>query len=163
MVDAVSTTTQTQALSSAKTAPKTTAETKADGEASAPRAIRDTVEIGGNKIVNLARAQELAAALPDATQDRDAFDAALSAAQEDVSRITQLFQSTLADLVSSWQPSALGVEGFSETVTAGQSEQSRPSVQELQQILDRALRDARRISEQVAETLRRVAPVDIQA
>ena len=158
MVDAVSTASQTQPISPAKPARTAAAEAGAGSDAKSSRSIRDTVEIGGNKIVNLARAQELAAALPDATEDRDAFDAALSAAQEDVRRITQLFQSTLTDLVSSWQPGSAIAEG--ETAVA---DRSAPSAQELQQILDRALRDARRISEQVAETLRRVAPLDIEA
>jgi hypothetical protein len=157
MVDAISTASPVQSLSTVKAAPERAPETEADGDAKSARSIRDTLEIGGNKIINLARAKELAAALPDATEDRDAFDAALSAAQEDVSRITHLFQSVLGDLVSLWQPDATG------TGTAGARGQAQPSVQDLQQILDRALRDTRRISEQVAETLRRIAPLDIEA
>ncbi len=158
MIDAVSTASQTQPISSAKTARTAASEAGSDSDAKSSRTVRDTVEIGGNKIVNLARAQELAAALPDATEDRDAFDAALSAAQEDVKRITQLFQSTLTDLVASWQSGA----AIAKNVTAA-TEPAGPSAQELQQIFDRALRDAKRISEQVAETLRRIAPLDIQA
>lgn len=156
MVDAISTSSPVQSLSTVKAAPERAPETESDGDSQSARSIRDTLEIGGNKIINLARAKELAAALPDATEDRDAFDAALSAAQEDVSRITHLFQSVLGDLVSLWQPDAAG------TGTASARE-AQPSVQDLQQILDRALRDTRRISEQVAETLRRIAPLDIEA
>jgi|GEM_PF-1290737 len=159
MVDAISTASPVQSLSTVKAAPKRAPETESDGDAKSARSIRDTLEIGGNKIINLARAKELAAALPDATEDRDAFDAALSAAQEDVSRITNLFQSVLGELVSLWQPDATGTG----TGTASARGQAQPSVQDLQQILDRALRDTRRISEQVAETLRRIAPLDIEA
>ncbi len=59
----------------------------------ARRSIHDTVQLsaGGEKIINLARAAELTQALPDATKDRAAFDAALARALGDISRIATLF------------------------------------------------------------------------
>jgi len=66
-------------------------------ETSGDRTVRDTIELSeeGQKIINLARGDELASALPDATQDRAAFDAALERAQEDIKRITTLFGGVL--------------------------------------------------------------------
>ncbi|MBT7248287.1 MAG: hypothetical protein HN877_03590 [Rhodospirillaceae bacterium] len=60
---------------------------------SADRVSRDTLELSeqGQKIVNLARANELAAALPNAGTDRQAFDAALKRGEEDIRRITDIF------------------------------------------------------------------------
>lgn len=78
-----------------------------EGDAGGParRSIHDTVEIsaGGEKIVNLARAAELAQVLPDATVDRAAFDAALARALGDISRITNLFGEVVAALGRSQQ------------------------------------------------------------
>jgi hypothetical protein len=63
------------------------------------RTIHDTLEIGseGNRIINLERGAELARSLPDAS-DRDAFDAALESAQQDIRRITRLFGEVLLEL-----------------------------------------------------------------
>ncbi len=64
----------------------------------ARRSIHDTVQLsaGGEKIINLARAAELTQALPDATVDRAAFDAALARALGDISRIANLFGEVVA-------------------------------------------------------------------
>ncbi len=81
----------------------TTQHRKLDGgntrsvEPDGDRTVRDTVEISqdGQKIVNLTRGAELAAELPDADADREAFNAALERAQEDIKRITTLFGGVL--------------------------------------------------------------------
>lgn len=59
------------------------------------RAVRDTVELseGGQKIVNLARGQELARQVRAAPVDKE-FMANLVKAQEDIMRITRLFGET---------------------------------------------------------------------
>ena len=60
------------------------------------RAVRDTVtlSVGGHKIVNLARGQELAAEIRAAPIDDDFF-ANLKKAQEDIFRIIRLFGETI--------------------------------------------------------------------
>lgn len=68
---------------------------KATEEDSA-RTIRDTVSLsaGGQKIVNLARGQELAAEIRNAPLDEN-FEGTLARALEDVFRITRLLFETL--------------------------------------------------------------------
>jgi hypothetical protein len=59
------------------------------------RTFRDTVKLseGGQKIVNLARGQELAKEIRTAPLDKD-FSANLFKAREDIIRITRLFTET---------------------------------------------------------------------
>ena len=59
------------------------------------RAVHDTIKLseGGQKIVNLARGQELARQVRTAPVDED-FMANLAKAQEDILRITRLFGET---------------------------------------------------------------------
>ena len=106
----------------------------ADGD----RTVRDTVEISedGQKIINLTRGAELAAQLPDASADREAFDAALELAQEDIKRITTLFGGVL-NLVTELQPgffkggeSLAGTAGFDADIAA----QLRQASRDIQQI-----------------------------
>jgi len=90
-------------LSATQSADKTNASTKSSGDLYSPeRTIHDTVEISddGTKIINLARGQELANALPDATLDRDAFNAALAKSLEDIGRITTLYGGVLDELAT---------------------------------------------------------------
>jgi len=90
-------------LSAAQSADKTNAPAKSSGDLYSPeRTIHDTVEISddGTKIINLARGQELANALPDATLDRDAFNAALAKSLEDINRITTLYGGVLDELAT---------------------------------------------------------------
>ena len=63
------------------------------------RTIHDTLDIGpeGHKIINLGRGADLIRSLPDAS-DREAFDAALEHAQQDIRRITHLFGAVLSEL-----------------------------------------------------------------
>ena len=103
----------------------TTQHRKLDGgnvrsdESDGDRTVRDTVEISedGQKIINLSRGAELAAQLPDADADREAFDAALERAQEDIKRITALFGGVL-NLTMELQPRFLE-DGQSLTGMAG--------------------------------------------
>ena len=106
----------------------------ADGD----RIVRDTVEISedGQKIINLTRGAELAAQLPDASADREAFNAALERAQEDIKRITTLFGGVL-NLVTELQPgfskggeSLAGTAGFNPDIAA----QLRQAFNVIQQI-----------------------------
>ena len=88
-------------LSAAQSSEKASAPAKTSGDIYSPeRTIHDTVEISddGTKIINLARGQELTDALPDATLDRDAFDAALEKSLEDINRITSLFGGVIDEL-----------------------------------------------------------------
>jgi hypothetical protein len=74
--------------SSNNTAPQTAGEIK-------QRTVRDTVKLseGGQKIVNLARGNELANEFRNAPVDKD-FATTLSAAFEDISRVARLFTET---------------------------------------------------------------------
>ena len=116
-------------------------------EADGDRTVRDTVEISedGQKIINLTRGAELAAQLPDAGADREAFDAALGRAQEDIKRITTLFGGVL-NLVTELQP-RFSEDGQSLTGTAGLN----PDIAaQLRQVFN----DIRQISAEVGQTLR---------
>lgn len=109
MVNTISTTSTDRPGAAYRPAAKASASAKTETD---PRTIRDVIDVGGNageKVVNLARGTELAAALPDATQDRDAFDAALKAALEDIQRIMSLFGGVLDLLRQS--PSLLTTSG----------------------------------------------------
>ena len=53
---------------------------------------------GGHKVINIARANDLAAELPDADSDPGAFSAALERAIKDINRIMNLFNQVLAVL-----------------------------------------------------------------
>ena len=61
------------------------------------RADRDTIDLseGGQKVINLARATELGAKLPDADTNPTEFSVALKRACEDIERITRLFSEVL--------------------------------------------------------------------
>ena len=61
------------------------------------RAERDTIDLseGGQKVINLARATELGAKLPDADTNPAGFSAALKRAYEDIKRIIKLFSEVL--------------------------------------------------------------------
>ena len=61
------------------------------------RAGRDTIDLseGGQKVINLARATELGAKLPDVDTNPTEFSAALKRAYEDIERITRLFSEVL--------------------------------------------------------------------
>ena len=100
MVDPVSTYTDVaQRLNGGASASASSSTPDTNVEPASHRTVRDTLEIGpqGQKLINLARGAELAHELPDAS-DREAFDAALRKAQEDVQRITTLFGTVLKDL-----------------------------------------------------------------
>jgi len=64
------------------------------------RTAHDTIEISeeGRTIINLQRNEDLAKNLPDAYEDRDAYDKALKKALEDVERIGTLFSEVLFSL-----------------------------------------------------------------
>ena len=116
-------------------------------EADGDRTVRDTVEISedGQKIINLTRGAELAAQLPDAGADREAFNAALERAQEDIKRITTLFGGVL-NLVTELQPR------FSED---GQSLRGTDWVEpDIAAQLRQAFNDIRQISAEVDQNLR---------
>ena len=111
------------------------------------RTVRDTVEISqdGQKIINLTRGVELAAELPDAGADREAFDAALERAQEDIKRITTLFGGVL-NLVTELQP-RFSEDGQSLAGTAGLDP-------DIAAQLRQAFNDIRQISAEVDQKLR---------
>ena len=114
---------------------------------SADRTVRDTIEISadGQKIVNLARGAELAAELPDAAEDRQAFDAALKKAQEDIKRITDLFGGVLGQGVGTRSASS-----FAPDQAGGAN---APSGAEFAATLRQALEDVRKIPEQFSRNL----------
>ena len=131
----------------------TTQHRKLDGgnarsyEADGDRTVRDTLEISedGQKIINLTRGAELSAQLPDAGADREAFNAALERAQEDIKRITTLFGGVL-NLVTELQPR------FSED---GQSLRETDWVgPNIAAQLRQAFNDIRQISAEVDQNLR---------
>ena len=109
--------------------------------------VRDTLEISedGQRIINLTRGAELAAQLPDAGADREAFNEALERAQEDIKRITTLFGGVL-NLVTELQPR------FSED---GQSLRGTDWVEpDIAAQLRQAFNDIRQISAEVDQNLR---------
>ena len=61
------------------------------------RGDHDTIDLseGGQKVINLARATELGAKLPDADTTPTEFSVALKRACEDIERITRLFSEVL--------------------------------------------------------------------
>ena len=131
----------------------TTQHRKPDGgnarsyEVDGDRTVRDTVEISedGQKIINLTRGAELAAQLPDASADREAFNAALERAQEDIKRITTLFGGVL-NLVTELQP-RFSEDGESLVGTAGLDP-------DIAAQLRQAFNDIRQISAEVDQKLR---------
>jgi len=97
----------TQAVNAGKAVaprPEDKPETNADKtstQASSPRAQYDTVTLsdGGQKIVNLGRAQDLGAELKNAPVDENFADT-LKNSTDDVFRITQLFTQTVKSAFS---------------------------------------------------------------
>ncbi|MBT6096728.1 MAG: hypothetical protein HOH04_17720 [Rhodospirillaceae bacterium] len=160
--------------------PNRPAQQPVEREASQPdsrRAVRDTVEIGdsGNKRVNLARASELAAALPDAGTDRKAFDAALAAAQEDVQRITKLFGTVLSELQAGPGQTQANVEDDTTTLSEGGEEvinfdRTKSLISRIEaggldggefvRAIEQASKDTRRMAELFSETLKAAFPHD---
>ena len=61
------------------------------------RGDHDTIDLseGGQKVINLARATELGAKLPNADTNPTEFSVALKRAYEDIERITRLFSEVL--------------------------------------------------------------------
>ena len=120
-----------------------------DSEGASNRTVRDTIDISGEgqKIINLARGGELASALPDARVDRDAFNAALERAQEDIKRITTLYGAVLSPatsaLTSFLQEKAN--EKYASAESAGDAEFNK--------LLSAAFNDIRRITDDVGQTL----------
>jgi len=119
---------------------------------SADRTARDTIEISeeGQKIINLGRGGELAAALPDARADRAAFDAALERAQEDIKRITTLFGGVLS-------PANGLAEFLLEKAEERQGTSSSTSEEEFAKALSAAFNDIRRVTDEVDLTLQEKA------
>ncbi len=117
--------------------------TRNDAEASSDRTVRDTIELSkdGQKIINLGRGAELAAALPDAVKDREAFDAALERAQEDIKRITDLYGGVL--------------NPFSAIAASSQSDGAGDALadSEFAETLARAFSDIRQITNDVDNEL----------
>ena len=103
---------------------------------SSERIIHDTVELSedGSKIINLARGQDLADALPDATLDRDAFNAALATALEDINRITELFGGVLAEI---GRPAASGSSDYSDTTQLTEGGEEVVNLGQTSQIVER--------------------------
>jgi len=151
MVQNVSPPGEIAATLGAKASPAKPRADSADGN---DRTIRDTLEISeeGQKIINLARAGELAGELPDATTDRAAFDAALESALKDVERIGLLFGSVLTQLSGK---TAFLPTGDSADAEGAESSSQPPYDQELAAALERNLAEVRRLSDQVDTVLAR--------
>jgi len=131
------------------------AKPRADAADGNDRTIRDTLEISkeGQKIINLARAAELANGLPDATTDRAAFDAALESALKDVERIGLLFGSVLTQLSGE---TAFHPNGNDAAVEAIENPDQPSYDKQLAAALERNLAEVRRLSDQVDAVLARL-------
>jgi len=117
----------------------------ADNQHSSKRTVHDTVEISpdGTKAVNLARASQLADALPDATTDRKAFDIALEKSLEDVNRITSLFGGVLAGLRQSQAPSSNALSSPTDLTDNNQQAVSNSHARELVERLHQRVENTR--------------------
>jgi len=130
------------------------AKPRAEAAGGKDRTIRDSLEISeeGQKIINLARAGELAGELPDATADRAAFDAALEAALKDVERIGLLFGSVLTQLSGKTAFLPTGDNTDAERV---EGSDQPPYDKQLAAALEKNLAEVRRLSDQVDSVLAR--------
>jgi len=151
MVQNVSLPGETAATVGAKASP---AKPRTDEASGNDRSIRDTLEISqeGQKIINLARAGELAGELPDARANRAAFDAALAAALKDVERIGLLFGSVLTQLSGK---TAFLPGGNSADAKEAESSDQPPYDRQLAAALERNLAEVRRLSDQMDAILAR--------
>jgi len=141
-------------ITATQVANASTAKSRKDAAGGNDRTVRDTLEISeeGQKIINLARADELAAGLPDATSDRAAFDAALQSALKDVDRIGQLFGSVLTELSGK---TAFLPGGVSAEAEAAENPNQPPYNEQLAAALEENLAEVRRLSDQVDAVLAR--------